>query len=147
MIRRPPRSTQSRSSAASDVYKRQLWLCLLGRGGQVVAGVGGPQTVLNSPTQLSCQGLSLGRWMTSRRADLARRPGTAISCRRMVAVVALAWNTDAMVPAARVRLNAIAANTSQAPLAANWPEGACCLLYTSDAADDLLCVDPGGRRI
>src|SRR5450756_3168621 len=33
MIRRPPRSTQSRSSAASDVYKRQLlnreayWRC------------------------------------------------------------------------------------------------------------------------
>ena len=26
MIRRPPRSTQSRSSAASDVYKRQLYL-------------------------------------------------------------------------------------------------------------------------
>src|SRR5450756_972538 len=25
MIRRPPRSTQSRSSAASDVYKRQPW--------------------------------------------------------------------------------------------------------------------------
>ncbi len=25
------------------------------------------------------------------------------------------------------------------------PKG--CLLYTSDAADDLLCVDPGGRRI
>ena len=24
MIRRPPRSTQSRSSAASDVYKRQI---------------------------------------------------------------------------------------------------------------------------
>ena len=22
-----------------------------------------------------------------------------------------------------------------------------CLLYTSDAADDLFCVDPGGRRI
>src|SRR5680860_1895795 len=27
MIRRPPRSTQSRSSAASDVYKRQAELC------------------------------------------------------------------------------------------------------------------------
>eukprot|EP00657_Telonema_sp_P-1_P000833 TRINITY_DN11655_c0_g1_i2.p2 TRINITY_DN11655_c0_g1~~TRINITY_DN11655_c0_g1_i2.p2 ORF type:complete len:100 (+),score=30.30 TRINITY_DN11655_c0_g1_i2:106-405(+) len=26
MIRRPPRSTQSRSSAASDVYKRQIFL-------------------------------------------------------------------------------------------------------------------------
>src|SRR5450756_2069179 len=29
MIRRPPRSTQSRSSAASDVYKRQLETKLL----------------------------------------------------------------------------------------------------------------------
>src|SRR5450756_498220 len=28
MIRRPPRSTQSRSSAASDVYKRQIFLSL-----------------------------------------------------------------------------------------------------------------------
>ena len=25
--------------------------------------------------------------------------------------------------------------------------GTTCLLYTSDAADDLLCVDLGGRRI
>ncbi|CZT60262.1 hypothetical protein CDFC105_103121 [Clostridioides difficile] len=31
MIRRPPRSTQSRSSAASDVYKRQT--LLIGGGG------------------------------------------------------------------------------------------------------------------
>ena len=29
MIRRPPRSTQSRSSAASDVYKRQFPQCIL----------------------------------------------------------------------------------------------------------------------
>eukprot|EP00657_Telonema_sp_P-1_P009281 TRINITY_DN3479_c0_g1_i6.p1 TRINITY_DN3479_c0_g1~~TRINITY_DN3479_c0_g1_i6.p1 ORF type:complete len:102 (-),score=11.24 TRINITY_DN3479_c0_g1_i6:77-382(-) len=28
---------------------------------------------------------------------------------------------------------------------ADWP--CACLLYTSDAADDLLCVDLGGRRI
>src|SRR5450756_244412 len=28
MIRRPPRSTQSRSSAASDVYKRQTVVCV-----------------------------------------------------------------------------------------------------------------------
>src|SRR5680860_1891472 len=27
------------------------------------------------------------------------------------------------------------------------PESCSCLLYTSDAADDLLCVDLGGRRI
>src|SRR5680860_476020 len=29
----------------------------------------------------------------------------------------------------------------------NWPKHIICLLYTSDAADDLLCVDLGGRRI
>ena len=32
------------------------------------------------------------------------------------------------------------------PRAAGQP-GEGCLLYTSDAADDLLCVDLGGRRI
>src|SRR5680860_1750264 len=31
------------------------------------------------------------------------------------------------------------------PIVELLPE--CCLLYTSDAADDLLCVDLGGRRI
>src|SRR5450756_73691 len=37
MIRRPPRSTQSRSSAASDVYKRQIGLDMdQGRSGGVV---------------------------------------------------------------------------------------------------------------
>ena len=29
----------------------------------------------------------------------------------------------------------------------DWTQGNVCLLYTSDAADDLLCVDLGGRRI
>ena len=29
----------------------------------------------------------------------------------------------------------------------DFDEGRPCLLYTSDAADDLLCVDLGGRRI
>ena len=28
-----------------------------------------------------------------------------------------------------------------------WAQAGVCLLYTSDAADDLLCVDLGGRRI
>jgi len=77
---------------------------------------------VNSPSQLSCQGQSVGRCITRCLAERARRAGTAISCLRIVAVVALAWNTDAMAPAARVRLNAIAANTNQALLAANKPE-------------------------
>ena len=34
-----------------------------------------------------------------------------------------------------------------APLARLHPSLKGCLLYTSDAADDLLCVDLGGRRI
>src|SRR5659263_662589 len=38
MIRRPPRSTQSRSSAASDVYKRQL--TVKGHGMALVQGTG-----------------------------------------------------------------------------------------------------------
>lgn len=89
-----------------------LGLALSGRGGQVVAGAGGPQAALKSPSQPSCHGQFLGRCITRRRAELARRAGTAMSWRRMVAVVALVWKTDARVPAARVRLNAIAASTS-----------------------------------
>jgi hypothetical protein len=49
--------------------------------------------------------------------------GMLISWARMVPVVALAWKTDARVPAARVRLNAIVALTSQALLAQNDPDG------------------------
>jgi hypothetical protein len=37
-------------------------------------------------------------------------------------VVARAWTVEASVPAARVRLNAIAARASQAPFAVNRPE-------------------------
>jgi len=37
--------------------------------------------------------------------------------------VALAWKAEARQPAARVRLNAIAASTSQALFAANEPVG------------------------
>src|SRR5680860_1900763 len=40
MIRRPPRSTQSRSSAASDVYKRQILLRSVKNGaGPIVAAL------------------------------------------------------------------------------------------------------------
>src|SRR5450756_3175193 len=38
MIRRPPRSTQSRSSAASDVYKRQIQIHDLNGAGEVLVG-------------------------------------------------------------------------------------------------------------
>ena len=48
-----------------------------------------------------------------------------MSCARIVPVVALAWNAEARAPAVRVRLKAIAAQTSQALLAQNFPDGRC----------------------
>ena len=42
MIRRPPRSTLDRSSAASDVYKRQL-----GYGSLTIGGTGGASEKLD----------------------------------------------------------------------------------------------------
>ena len=60
-----------------------------------------------------------------RRAEVATRPGTCTSLRRTVAVVALARSAAAREPAARVRLNAMTASTSQAALAVNTPEGRC----------------------
>ena len=60
-----------------------------------------------------------------RRAEVATRQGRWISLRRTVAVVALARSVAASVPAARVRLNAMTASTSQAALAVNTPEGRC----------------------
>ena len=56
---------------------------------------------------------------------MAIRAGTLISRRRMVAVVALASCGPVRVAAARVRLNAITANTSHAAFAVNRPEGRC----------------------
>jgi len=55
------------------------------------------------------------------------------SLRRMVAVVALAGPVSAMVAAARARLKAIPARTSQAAFAVNTPEGECAsaLFYRS----------------
>ena len=45
MIRRPPRSTQSRSSAASDVYKRQFQLTDLSYNGTYVRFGGDDEVV------------------------------------------------------------------------------------------------------
>mgnify|MGYP007068954928 CR=1 FL=1 len=48
-----------------------------------------------------------------------------------------------VLPAVRARGDGLVLPVDQHRLDA----GAACLLYTSDAADDLLCVDLGGRRI
>src|SRR5665647_1686678 len=70
-----------------------------------------------APTASAAEGASGGGGRE--RASLA---GMLISWARMVPVVALAWKAEARQPAARVRLNATAASTSQALFAANEPD-------------------------
>jgi len=67
----------------------------------------------------------LGRCRIRRRAELAMRAGTVTRVRRIVAVVARVSRPLAMVAAARVRLRAITARTSQAAFAVNFPDGRC----------------------
>jgi hypothetical protein len=66
----------------------------------------------------------VGRCRVSRLAEVAIRAGRLISWPRMLAGRAMAWNTEAKTPAARVRLCAIAARVSQAALAAPPTAGA-----------------------
>ena len=83
---------------------------------------GGPHARTNRPAQAVCHGQAAGRCRVTLRAEDAIRAGTVISLRRMVAVLDLASAVPAIVAAARVRLNAITASTSQAAFAANLPE-------------------------
>ncbi len=69
------------------------------------------------------QGQAVGRCKVSRQAEDAIRAGTVIRVRRMVSAGALAKDQPMIVAAARVRLNAIVASTSHAPLAAKRLEG------------------------
>src|SRR5450756_2876851 len=99
MIRRPPRSTQSRSSAASDVYKRQDLARVL--------------ELLQSPEHLH---QVPGRVIAARRLAPSDQQVCAQACDGVVVRV---WR-DGM-------------NVHTPP----GDQGRHCLLYTSDAADDL----------
>ena len=70
------------------------------------------------------QGQLWGRCRVIRRAEVAIRHGIWIRVRRTVAVVA-DQRGAVRVAAARVRLNAITASTSQAAFAVNTPDGRC----------------------
>src|SRR5450756_2852743 len=100
MIRRPPRSTQSRSSAASDVYKRD-------RLRQIAAGLGA------LPRQVSADS---GFFSADNLTDPA-----------------LAEVELYVPPEKRVQKLSLAAAMREK----------LSLLYTSDAADDLICIDLG----
>src|SRR5680860_1915520 len=103
MIRRPPRSTQSRSSAASDVYKRQVFV-----------------------SSRSC--------VDTTADGVARR-------------VNLDLNWDGPDFLIHLRTSPSRPSDFRAGLKAPCWTPVELSLYTSDAADDLLCLDLGGRRI
>jgi len=86
---------------------------------------GGLFAAVASWSHAFCQGQPCGRCRVSLRAERASRPGTVMSWARIVPLVALAWKVEARVPAARVRLNAMLAQTSQALLAQKCPDGKC----------------------
>ncbi len=97
-----------------------------GPGGRVVRGqvvAGGGCVEVNSSSHSAAQGQAVGRCSRNRRPERATRAGTVIDCLRMVAPVARACDGEARVPAVRVKLNAIAASTSHAALAVNFPDG------------------------
>src|SRR5665213_4032294 len=73
---------------------------------------------------------------TARNRHEAIMVSTTAACMLVTAAMAYLAMTSFAVIVAKVRL----------PWALVMGLG-CCLLYTSDAADDLLCVDLGGRRI
>src|SRR5450756_28087 len=65
------------------------------------------------------------------------------NCWNDTPAAAIAPRTAAAATSSRVDKSDMKTGGSSSSTAAN----AACLLYTSDAADDLLCVDLGGRRI
>lgn len=65
------------------------------------AASGGLFAAVASCSHAACQGQPVGRCRVSRRAERASRPGTVMSCARIVPVVALAWKVEARVPAVR----------------------------------------------
>src|SRR5450756_1733911 len=158
MIRRPPRSTQSRSSAASDVYKRQViksawavigvllyaisavfWLVVLSRVNLSVAypivAVGYVVVVLYSWLVFK-EPVKWFTWI-----------GLAFI---VMGVVIAAQGLKSKTPNESSNLKAptakVAAASGDVSVKNETGIGNTCILYTSDAADDLLCVDLGGRR-
>ena len=129
-MRRPPRSPQSRSSAASDVYKRQGYYDIIRR--------------LQPEACISICGPDV-RWIgneagVSREEEWSVVPRVIMTTERNPGY----WRQIDKVP------NSTWMDIGSREFIQQYDEliwYPACLLYTSDAADDLLCVEFGGRRI
>src|SRR5678810_570996 len=145
MIPRPPRSTLDRSSAASDVYKRQAYVTVvvqsrlasfddsleeaaLDLGARPAKGFFRITVPLILPAILSGWLLAFTlSWDDLVVTQFVSGPGS---------------NTLPMVIFSRVRLGVSPVVNALASIMV-----LICLLYTSDAADERSSVDLGGRRI
>src|SRR5450756_2158945 len=135
MIRRPPRSTQSRSSAASDVYKRQL-------PGHV--SLHKHRIDYSGATLLVAAAVPLLLAFSWAGSEYAWSSWQIVSLFAFSGAMWLAFylrELRAAEPVINPRLfqNSIFRVSALASMLQS-----ACLLYTSDAADDLLCVDLGG---
>src|SRR5450756_226463 len=138
MIRRPPRSTQSRSSAASDVYKRQhqempkggadgrLW------GLQLWTNLPRSHKMM-APRYRGIKAEDIPEVILDSGAHVKVICGTVDGIRGPVQdIIAEPEYLDITVPLhSRFQHRVTDGHTALAYV---------CLLYTSDAADDLLCV-------
>ena len=85
-----------------------------------------PKVLSNKLCHAVSHGQSVGRCSVNRLAEDAMRAGTETRVRRRVPVVAfVSFGSPVRVAAARVRLNAITAQTSQAAFAENEFDGRC----------------------
>ena len=89
-------------------------------GGQAAMGMA--RSRASPARKRSAQGQRAGRWSVTRRAERVSRPGSPNSCRRSVRVVTMP-SPRPMRAVHRATLWAITATASQAPLAANRPDG------------------------
>src|SRR5680860_1793898 len=76
MIRRPPRSTQSRSSAASDVYKRQSSALA---EPSIELSLAAPLSAVGAPLEVNLSASLGGRWVNASTVVEVRGPGSPMA--------------------------------------------------------------------
>src|SRR5665648_384514 len=146
MIRRPPRSTLASSSAASDVYKRQLVARATAepratrvRQRAVVVDahtVGATDAFSGGPSKVVAPGAPRLLAHPLRFAGGEQSPPLETQCARILGTGVARVQTDGVTTlrhCTQDRTHLWLVDT--------------CLLYTSDAADEEDSVDLGGRRI
>ena len=137
-IRRPPRSTLDRSSAASDVYKRQVMavLVILAVGLIMFFVVG--HKILQAESVMRCDEVDAGK-----RASPAHLVEIAAAGKPICQLGNLP-SVSLPIPADRITVLSVPFSPADREIT---DLVSACLLYTSDAADERSSVDLGGRRI